>query len=424
MSIFNIHLVEHALNVGRSLSNAADAGQQIKVAAKVKPPMKTGLTTYGGKPPAPKPKPPAPKPKPPVSKPKPPVSKPKVSAPEAPVPKVSALEAPTPKVIDDLKVFSKSIDTQVKTTVNDLTKASNNFKNTTKENMFKFKDELDEPLKSVYKQIDEGGSAIPRNADGPVVKGKVEADEIASNLKKLDENAPKDIDDATDKIKKISDDRGKELGAKVESDTFKKNKKAWANEHKLLVGAVGVSAIIAGGMAIAAAVKEKEKEDKEYNIVSIDDISTSSLPLAKITFTPGEKISNRDYLIFNGTDCDPPLPPNCEIYKIDSDFQVQVIIPEKLKSNGKTGKMKINTSFSNQFSLLITDTTKDLANIVGQTAGAITQGTADVTKEVAKSFWEGLGLPDLTEYWWVLLIVCILLLFSSSSLVALQLSRT
>ena len=168
----------------------------------------------------------------------------------------------------------------------------------------------------------------------------------------------------------------------------------------------------------------KQKSDAAYNIVSIDDISTSSLSLAKVTFTPGEKISKNDYLMFSGTNCYPPLPPDCEIYKIDSDFQVQVIIPQKLTSNGTSGTMKIKTSFDNQFSLILTDTTEELANITanvtGEIAGAIVEGAVDITKEVAGSFWESLGLPDLTEYWWVLLIICILFLLSSSALVALQ----
>ena len=253
-------------------------------------------------------------------------------------------------------------------------------------------------------------------ADGSsMVKGKVEADEIVSNLKKLEVDPPKDIDDAAVKIKNTSEDRLKELAQEIDSGTIKKTTE-WVKKHELLVGGVVLGATIAGGMAIAAAVKEKEKQDAQYNIISIDDISTSSLPLAKITFTPSVKLSNRDSLMFSGTNCNPPLPPQCEIYQIDSDFQVQVIIREKLTSNGTSGTMKIQTSFGNQFSLLLTGSVNEVASIGGETAGAIAEGAGIVTKEVAGSFWEGLGLPDLTSYWWIILIITLVILSSSSSL--------
>jgi hypothetical protein len=345
------------------------------------------------------------------------LSKPKVEAPklkvEAPKPKV---EAPKLKV-EDVKIYSKDIGGTIQNTTSDLAKASDTLKTTSVENMWKLTDEFGDSGK-VAKQIDETGSAIPKDANGgSVVKGKAEADEISSNLKRFEENPPKDIDDATDQMKKISEERVKELDNELETGATKKDEN-WLSKHKKTLAAVGVATVIAGGIAIAAAVKEKEKSDKKYNIVSIEDISTSSLPLAKVTFTPGEKISNRDYLQFSDTNCEPPLPPECQIYQVDSDLQVQIIIPQKLTSNGTSGNMQIKTSFGNQYTLLLTDTTKELGNVVGDTAGAIAQGAGDVTKEVAKSFWEGLGLPDLTEYWWVLLIICILSLLSSSALLA------
>jgi hypothetical protein len=237
-------------------------------------------------------------------------------------------------------------------------------------------------------------------------------------LKKLEVDPPKDIDDATLKIKKTSEDRLKELDQEIENPTMKKTTD-WVKKHELLVGGAVLAATIGGGIAIAAAIKEKEKRDAQYNIISIDDISTSSLPLAKITFKPSVKLSKRDSLMFSGTNCNPPLPPQCEIYQIDSDFQVQVIIREKLTSNGTSGTMKIETSFGNQFSLLLKGGVEEMAGIGGETAGAIAEGAGTVTKEVAGSFLEGLGLglPDLTSYWWIILII-ILVILSSSSLLA------
>ena len=331
-------------------------------------------------------------------------------APKAPEPLVAS-----PKVIDDLKSYTKDLNQRLQNTVNEMEKASNTIKTAGKDEPFwLFKDDLGE-LGKVAKQIDEGGSVIPKGADGSsMVKGKVEADEIVSNLKKLEVDPPKDIDDATLKIKKTSEDRLKELDQEIESPMSKTTE--WVKNNKLLVGGVGLGAIIGGGIAIAAALKEKEKTDAKYSIISIDDISTSSLPLAKITFTPSVKISKRDYLMFSDTNCNPPLPPECEIYQIDSDFQVQVIIREKLKSNGTSGTMKIKTSFGNQFTLLLTDSVKEVASIGGDTAGAIAEGAGIVTKEVAGSFWEGLGLPDLTSYWWIILIITLVILCSSSLL--------
>jgi hypothetical protein len=82
--------------------------------------------------------------------------------------------------------------------------------------------------------------------------------------------------------------------------------------------------------------------------------------------------------------------------------------------------MKIKTSFGNQYSLLLTEATKEIANIAGEAAGAAIQGAGEITKDVAKTIWEELGLPDLTEYWWVLLIICILCISSSAVPVVLQ----
>ena len=405
MSIFAINLIEH-LSVGGKLSNVGQLTDLSKVGKGVKPPSvrAKGIEYDVAR-------------RASITKPKvksSTVGTPKKSvapkAPSAPVaPKAPSAPAP-PKAIDDLKSYTKDIGQKIQNTVDDLDKLKNV---KLEDNMWKFTDELGESGK-VAKQIDEGGSAIPKGSS----IGKVEADELTSNLKKLGQDPPKNIDDATAKIKKTFEDRLKEYGDELKKAGKKTNE--FVSNNKKLVAAVGLAAVIGGGIAIAAAIKEKEKTDAVYNIVSIDDISTSSLSLAKVTFTPGEKISNRDYLQFSDTNCNPPLPPQCEIYKIDSDFQVQVIIPQKLTRNGTSGTMKIKTSFDNQFSLLIADTTKDLANIVGQTAGAIVEGTVDITKKVAGSFWESLGLPDLTEYWWVLLIICILFLLSSSALVALQ----
>ena len=324
-------------------------------------------------------------------------------APKAPEPLVAS-----PKVIEDLKVYQKDLYQRLQNTLNAMEKAKTAAK----------LDDLGE-LGKVAKQIDKGGSAIPKMPDGsPAVKGKVEADEIVSNLKKLEVDPPKDIDDATLKIKKTSEDRLKELDQEIDSGTIKKTTD-WVKKHELLVGGAVLAATIGGGIAIAAAIKEKEKRDAQYNIISIDDISTSSLPLAKITFKPSVKLSKRDSLMFSGTNCNPPLPPQCEIYQIDSDFQVQVIIREKLTSNGTSGTMKIETSFGNQFSLLLKGGVEEMAGIGGETAGAIAEGAGTVTKEVAGSFLEGLGLglPDLTSYWWIILII-ILVILSSSSLLA------
>jgi hypothetical protein len=407
MSIFTVNLTEHFLKVpSGAIGDLSKINPPVSVRAKsleydvarrIKTPVKAPL-------------------KAPVTPLKAPVKAPvtPLKAPVAPLKApVTPLKAPvTPvssKVIDDLKIYTKDMNQKIQNTVNDLEKLK-----TVKldDNMWKFTDELGESGK-VAKQIDEGGSAIMVNG---VVKGKVEAGEITANLKKLEVDPPKDIDDAALKIKNTSEDRLKQLG---DESNYKKTIE-WVSNNKKLVAGVGLTAVIGGGIAIAAAIKEKEKSNATYNIVSIDDISTSSLSLAKVIFKPGEKISKMDYLMFSDTNCDPPLPFECQIYNIDSDFQVQVIIPRKLIRNGTSGTMKIKTSFGNQYNLLLTDTTKELANVTGEIAGSIVEGTADVTKEVVTSFWERLGLPDLTEYWWVLLIICILLLLSSSSLVALQ----
>lgn len=129
--------------------------------------------------------------------------------------------------------------------------------------------------------------------------------------------------------------------------------------------------------------------------------------------------------MFSGTNCNPPLPPQCEIYQIDSEFQVQVVLREKLKSNGTSGTMKIKTSFGNQFSLLLKGGVEAMAGITGDTAGALAEGAGTITKEIAGSFLEGLGLglPDLTSYWWIILII-ILVILCSSSLLALNFIRS
>ena len=410
MSIFTVNLTEHFPGVG-ALGDLSKIGSKIgkvgavgdikikpistrakgleydaaRRASITKPQVKSSLVGTPKKPVAPKT---------PVVAPKTPI------APKAPEPLVAS-----PKVIEDLKIYEKDLFQRLQNTLNAMEKAKTAVK----------LDDLGE-LGKVAKQIDEGGSAIPKGVGGSsTVKGKVEADEIVSNLKKLEVDPPKDIDDAAVKIKNTSEDRLKELAQEIDSGTIKKTTE-WVKKHELLVGGVVLGATIAGGMAIAAAVKEKEKQDAQYNIISIDDISTSSLPLAKITFTPSVKLSNRDSLMFSGTNCNPPLPPQCEIYQIVSDFQVQVIIREKLTSNGTSGTMKIQTSFGNQFSLLLTGSVNEVASIGGETAGAIAEGAGIVTKEVAGSFWEGLGLPDLTSYWWIILIITLVILSSSSSL--------
>ena len=403
MSIFTVNLTEHFLKVG-AVSDVSKIGKvgavgDLSKTGKVNPPsVRAKGLEYDAARRASITKPKVKSSS--VGTPKKPVAPKTPIAPKAPEPLVAS-----PKVIEDLKIYEKDLSQRLQNTLNAMEKAKTAVK----------LDDLGE-LGKVAKQIDEGGSAIPKGVGGSsTVKGKVEADEIVSNLKKLEVDPPKDIDDAAVKIKKTSEGRIEELGKEIDSGTIKKTVE-WVKKHELLVGGVVLGATIAGGMAIAAAVKEKEKQDAQYNIISIDDISTSSLPLAKITFTPSVKLSNRDSLMFSGTNCNPPLPPQCEIYQIDSDFQVQVIIREKLTSNGTSGTMKIQTSFGNQFSILLTDSVKEVASIGGDTAGAIAEGAGIVTKEVAGSFWEGLGLPDLTSYWWIILIITLVILCSSSLL--------
>ena len=202
---------------------------------------------------------------------------------------------------------------------------------------------------------------------------------------------------------------------KITSESWDSFKTWVKNNPKTFAGIAGL-AVIASGIAIAAQISADKKNSNTYNITGIEDISISKTYLAKITFSPNEKISTKDTVSFENTNCNPPLPPECTISKIISDSQIEVVIPAKLVTNGTSGNMKIKTKFSSEFNSILKDTVSAVTETATSTAAGVVAAGASGGAGLAGGVLKGLGLGDFVQYWWVLLIVCLLCMSSSSAI--------
>jgi len=239
--------------------------------------------------------------------------------------------------------------------------------------------------------------------------------------------AKESAEEAAEKAAKEALEKGgKEAGGKAAEKASKKTLTETFNDgyqkalqkikdNPITSGLILVGGLTLGGLAIAAKVKSDEINNSTYNITSIENASASGKILAKILFSPGQSVSLKDTVSFVETDSDPALPSiNCEIHKMISDSEILVVIPNKIIKSGTTGNMKIHTDPDNQFKKILKETAKDIGETIGETAGGAAEGLGGAAEGILGGIWDGLGLPDLTQYWWVLLIICILCVSSSA----------
>lgn len=218
---------------------------------------------------------------------------------------------------------------------------------------------------------------------------KLTAKEILENTNKkfLKESAKKSIDQS---IKQ---------SAKESVETASKN------SLKILSKITTKKLAIAGGTALASGYVGKSLLDysqinnKKFNITSIVDASdmfNNFTPSAILTFTEPQKISNNDKVELSETDSYPPLDGLFNIIEVINENSIKIQISEKLTNNGTKGFMILKTTFENQLSNNLQDTTK-----------TVKTGVSNIFETL------GISFDDLKLYSIIFIVVFLILSLSS-----------
>jgi hypothetical protein len=226
----------------------------------------------------------------------------------------------------------------------------------------------------------DGAAQAGKNADeatqaGKNTDGAAQADEIASIVKKADEDAVLAVKEA-----------GKQTPTQI---LTKKN----------LVTATGLALSITA--AAVATDTYFKLNNKKYNVISIDDKSTSSNILTQITIQAGDKFTTNDKVKLENTNCIPSIQGEFNIEKVISQDVFIIKTPYKVTTKGTNGTLTLYTTFESQLAQALKDTT----GAIGSTVGG---GLASGVKNTVDSFFIGLGISP--ENMWIIYIIIFVIL--------------
>ena len=270
-------------------------------------------------------------------------------------------------------------------------------------------------MSSILKSI--GGKAAKEAAEKAAKEAAEKAVKEAAE-KAAKEAAEKAIKEAAEKaIKEAAQKSIKEASEKSVKEAAEKTVKE-TGEKSIKKAAIGAAAVGTAGLAaytfIDPLVEMNRKNSTTYSITNIEDISSlfETTSSARISISPGEKISSQDTITISESDSRPSVDGSYKPSNIISDAQFDILIPSQILTNGTQGKMTIKTEYETQ----LAQTTQAGASAVGQLVGNV-GGT--VLGGLGGGLLQGLGLGIDSIYIWIIIVV-IVILMSSSSMVALQ----
>ena len=239
----------------------------------------------------------------------------------------------------------------------------------------------DEVADGAADAVDGAGKNADEVADGAVdaaTKAGKDADEVASLVKKADEDAVLAIKEA-----------GKQTPTQI---LTKKN----------FLTATGLALTITA--ATLATDSYFKLNNKKYNIISIDDKSSSSNILTQITIQAGDTFTTNDKVKLENTNCVPSIQGEFIIEKVISKDVLIIKTPYKVTTKGTNGTLTFLTTFESQFAKALKDTIKDATTAIGSTVGA---GLTTGLKNTLDSFFISLGISP-ENLWLVYTIIFII----------------
>lgn len=184
------------------------------------------------------------------------------------------------------------------------------------------------------------------------------ADDVAKQAAK---NAAKSA--AEDVAKQAAKNSAKSVVSDVAKQTAKTTTK---NTAKYIIGGIAVTGAAAG--LAAAGIESERKNNIDFTITKIEDASTllNAEHPVKITYSPSEEITKKDTITITNSNSVPSIDGDYSVYSIINSSQLEILLNDKLVSNGTSGNMKMHTDFDNQLQLG--------AENVGETIGGVTGG--------------------------------------------------
>ena len=181
---------------------------------------------------------------------------------------------------------------------------------------------------------------------------------------------------------------------------------AMNNKGKVALG-VGLA-----GLGTYSLYKAKQTHDKKENanftIISITNIDSNIINI-KFNNLDNIKINSNDKIILKNTNTIPILNGKYSINNIISNTEIEVIANINITSNGTSGEMLLDTTYSNEFINATEDTTggiiKGASNLAGNTGNAVGSGLLIFLSKLL-----GTTPDDLKFYGKITLIVIILIM--------------
>jgi hypothetical protein len=245
------------------------------------------------------------------------------------------------------------------------------------------------------KNADEVADGAADAVDGAAKAGK-NADEVADGAVDAATKAGKDADEVASLVKKADEDAVlaiKEAGKQTPTQILTK---------KNFLTATGLALTITA--ATLATDSYFKLNNKKYNIISIDDKSSSSNILTQITIQAGDTFTTNDKVKLENTNCVPSIQGEFIIEKVISKDVLIIKTPYKVTTKGTNGTLTFLTTFESQFAKALKDTIKDATTAIGSTVGA---GLTTGLKNTLDSFFISLGISP-ENLWLVYTIIFII----------------
>jgi hypothetical protein len=187
-------------------------------------------------------------------------------------------------------------------------------------------------------------------------------------------------------------DEAGEAATKEANAAAKADKGKVETEASLLTkknAAMGIGTV--GGVAVGTIAYDnyKKKNNKQYNIISIDDVSIDSNIKTQITIKSDEKFSIYDTVKIENTNCVPQILGNFEIKEVNTKGKFIITTPFKITTKGTAGTLTFYTTFASQLAGVLNGaaekTGKGLETLGGGLGGSLGDGLTNLLSSLGLS---------------------------------------
>lgn len=261
----------------------------------------------------------------------------------------------------------------------------------------------DEAVKAAAKASEDAAKAAKKAADDATKAADDAAKAAAEKTAKASDDAAVIIKKEGDKIDDVAENAGSAAakGAKTADEIAEAAAK---RADAIKKAKMAVAAGIGGGIAAASLANYLKKDKKEFNIITIEDVtdatgakdaSSNIIYKTMITIQVDGELSKKASIKIEDTDCVPIIPvEEYDIEDIIANKKITIITPVKITTPGKKGKMTYYTTFQKELELVL----KDVAdNTVKAGTAAVINTAVETGKDIGKDTLKSAGLGDILD---------------------------